>query len=473
MATHTGQALGEKRMASVGGAILEDQQHPAALTTTKADYVGAQTKSDPDEIRLVRKLDWFMMTTADVVPDKDLGMHGTDFNTTVSILFVGYMLMQVPSNMMITRVRRPSWYMSCWMLAWAAVSGCTALVQSYGGLVATRFILGIVEAPFYPAATFTISSFYTRREVAARIAILYGAQILATGFSGLIAAGIFAGLDGALGIQGWRWLFIIEGSVTAFVALFGFFTLADEPLTTRWLTESERRLAHDRMERDKLADSDAEASTTWHGLFEACKDVRTWIFTLMKMLQLSACSFNSFLPTVVKTFGFSTTVTLALTCPPYIFAGIVGFLFGWSSGRHHERTYHITAGLGIATIGFIWAAATLNVPARYVACFVFPVGAYSVNSVIIGWASSTLAQSREKRAVIFALINSLGNLGSIYGAYLWPSTDSPLYSIGFGASAGFAFGAVALAWLMRHLLKRANKSILAMTHVENINLYGY
>lgn len=229
--------------------------------------------------------------------EEDLGMKGTDFNTTISILFVGYMLMQVPSNMMITRVKRPSWYMSLWMLAWAAVSGCTALVQSYGGLVACRFILGIVEAPFYPAATYTLSSFYTRKEVAARIAILYGAQILATGFSGLIAAGIFAGLDGAIGIEGWRWLFIIEGSITAFIALFGFFTLADEPLTTRWLTEAERQLAYGRMKRDKIADSDETGSSTWRGLVEACTDVRTWIFTLIKMFQLSACSFNSFLPT--------------------------------------------------------------------------------------------------------------------------------------------------------------------------------
>ena len=104
-------------------------------------------------------------------------MTGTQFNTTVSILFVGYVLMQVPSNMMITKVR-PSWYMSAWMLVWAAVSGktdldidvlssqvagCTALVQNYGGLVASRFFLGITEAPFYPAATYMLSTFYTRR----------------------------------------------------------------------------------------------------------------------------------------------------------------------------------------------------------------------------------------------------------------------------------------------------------------------
>jgi MFS family permease len=136
--------------------------------------------------------------------EEDLGMSGTQFNTCVSILFVGYVLMQVPSNMLITKVR-PGMYMSVWMLVWAAVSGCTALVTNYAGLVVCRFFLGITEAPFYPGATYMLSIFYTRKEVATRIAVLYCAQILATGLSGLIAAGVFAGMDGLKGLEGWRW----------------------------------------------------------------------------------------------------------------------------------------------------------------------------------------------------------------------------------------------------------------------------
>lgn len=89
-------------------------------------------------------------------------MTGVQFNTTVSILFVGYVLMQIPSNMLITRIK-PGIYMSAWMLVWAVVSGCTALVQNFGGLVACRFFLGITEAPFYPGATYMLSIFYTRK----------------------------------------------------------------------------------------------------------------------------------------------------------------------------------------------------------------------------------------------------------------------------------------------------------------------
>jgi multisubunit Na+/H+ antiporter MnhG subunit len=108
---------------------------------------------------------------------------------------------------------------------------------------------------------------------------------------------------------------------------------------------------------------------------------------------------------VVKTLGFSTTITLVLTCPPFLLAGAAGIATGWSSGRMHERTWHITGGLLVAIVGFVIAASTMNTAGRYLACFIFPMGAYSVNSVIIGWASSTLSQTKEKKAVVLAMTN--------------------------------------------------------------------
>ena len=102
---------------------------------------------------------------------------------------------------------------------------------------------------------------------------------------------------------------------------------------------------------------------------------------------------------VVRTLGFTTTITLVMTCPPFLLAGAGGLLMGYSSGRFHERTWHITFGLLVAVLGFAVAAATMDTAGRYIACFIFPIGAYSVNSVIIGWASSTLAQTKEKKAV--------------------------------------------------------------------------
>lgn len=108
--------------------------------------------------------------------------------------------------MLITRVR-PSWYMGGCMLLWAIVSCLTALAKDFKGLLLTRFFLGVVEAPYYPGALYLLGIFYTRKEIATRISILYTGNILATAFAGLIAAGIFNGLgnDEVGGLTGWQW----------------------------------------------------------------------------------------------------------------------------------------------------------------------------------------------------------------------------------------------------------------------------
>lgn len=144
--------------------------------------------------------------------EDDLNLSSVEYSTSVSILFVGYILGQIPSNMILTRVR-PSWYMGGFMMAWALVSCLTALVRDYTGLVLTRFFLGVVEAPYYPGALYILSIFYSRKELATRISILYSGNIMATAFAGLIAAGVFEGLDDVAGLAGWRWLFILQGAV--------------------------------------------------------------------------------------------------------------------------------------------------------------------------------------------------------------------------------------------------------------------
>ena len=138
--------------------------------------------------------------------DEDLNLDDTQYQTCVSILFVGYILGQVPSNMILTRVR-PSWYLGGCMMLWAVVSCLTALAKDFKGLLLTRFFLGVVEAPYYPGALYLLGIFYTRKEIATRISILYTGNILATAFAGLIAAGIFNGLgnDEVGGLKGWQW----------------------------------------------------------------------------------------------------------------------------------------------------------------------------------------------------------------------------------------------------------------------------
>ncbi|EGC43627.1 MFS transporter [Histoplasma capsulatum var. duboisii H88] len=405
------------------------------LEIVNIDYSGARTTLSQEEVDLVRKLDKWIM---------------------------------IPSNMYLTRTK-PSYYISFFMALWAIASGLTALAKDFKGLLLTRFFLGVLEAPYYPGALYLLSIFYTRKEIATRICILYTGNILATAFAGLIAAGIFAGMDGRSGIKGWQWLFILLGITTFLVAFGSTFTLPDDPLNTKWLTLNERELAHRRIVSDTV---DQQSQTTiWTGLKEAIKDYRLWIFALMQHLHLAANGFKYFFPTVVQTLGFSRLITLVLTCPPYIIAGFICIFWSISSGRSNERTWHIITAKAVAVVGFAIACGTLNVGARYAGMIIFTTGTYAVNSIILGWVGSTCGQTKEKKSTSLALVNTISNVSFIWTPYLWPSSDKPRYLIAMSSSIGLSIATAAVAWGMRIILVKRNKKIKQAN--EGVLCYAY
>lgn len=143
---------------------------------------------------------------------EDLNLTNPQYATCLSILYVGYILMQVPSNMIINRISKPSWYIAAAMLLWGLISTLSGVVHDFGGMVATRFFLGFVEAAFLPGALLILSKWYTRRELAVRNAILFCGNLISNAFSALIAAGVLSNMQGVLGHAAWRWLFWIEGA---------------------------------------------------------------------------------------------------------------------------------------------------------------------------------------------------------------------------------------------------------------------
>lgn len=119
--------------------------------------------------------------------------------------------MQVPSNLLLNYMGRPSLYLGFFVCAWGMVSALTSQVTGYGGIVACRFILGLVEAPFFSGVLFYLSKWYTRKELAFRMSIFYSGSLLSGAFGNLIAAGILSGLAGKRGMSAWQWLYVIEG----------------------------------------------------------------------------------------------------------------------------------------------------------------------------------------------------------------------------------------------------------------------
>ncbi|KAH7126632.1 major facilitator superfamily domain-containing protein [Dendryphion nanum] len=396
--------------------------------------------------------------------EKDIGLTGNQFNVAVSILNVGYVLMQLPSNMILTRVR-PSLYIPACAMLWSCVSAATAGVHSYGGLIAVRFTLGIVEAPFWPGAFYLLSCWFTRKELALRTAVLYSGLVLATAFSGLVAAGVFEGLEGVRGLKGWQWLFVIEGSASFFAAIVAMALLPDFPGSKSgsgsWLfTEAERKLAVDRIMRDRVSAPEADESIM-NGLKLAVSDYRTWVFSLMLCANHSAYGFNNFFPSIVKGFNLgSRTITLVCTAPPYLIATVISFAVAFSSDRRKERGFHIAVPLCFAAAGFIITVSTLSVPARYFASFLYIGGCFGSNAIVYTWAASTLNQTPAKRACATAIVNIMSQMGNIYSPYFFRPQDAPRYIPAMLLMMGFSVLSIVTCMFMKTVLRRANQRLL-------------
>lgn len=162
--------------------------------------------------------------------------------------------------------------------------------------------------------------------------------------------------------------------------------------------------------------------------------------------------------TVVETLGFDDTITLVLTCPPYLIAGFVTIAVSWFSGKFNERTWHITISKAVATIGFV--AACLfpadNVVGRYLNMVILTIGTYGVNSLILARTGSTCDQTKEKKAVAIGIVSTLMNASFIWTPYFWPKSDAPGYQIALGSSAGSSVATAMTAWPAKITLKRRN-----------------
>lgn len=254
-----------------------------------------------------------------------------------------------------------------------------------------------------------------------RCAFLFSGSQLGSAFSGLIGAGIQSGLNGARGLESWRWIFIIEGSITCFIALCAIVILPDYPSNTRWLSPEERAVAEWRLISD-AGQIDEDDGNWRYGFKKAFTDWRLYVFALIFLCIQVASATSNFFPSVVETLGFGKVNTLLLTVPPYILALFVCIINNWSADRLRNSSFHIVWPLAVAIVGFVVAAATLNTGARYFAMILMVAGGHGSNSVLLAWTQKTMLRPRIKRAASVAFVNAFGNIAGVSHtsrAFLW------------------------------------------------------
>ncbi|KAJ7643677.1 MFS general substrate transporter [Roridomyces roridus] len=441
------------------------------------------------ERKLVRKLDCRLLPTIFLIYimnyidrngittarlkglEQDLGLTDLQYNVVLSILYASYCPFQVPSNMILNRVSKPSWYIGVCVMAWGLTSLLTGKTQNYGGILACRFFLGMPEAAFYPGAVYLLSRWYTKKELAFRSAILYTGLLLSNAFGALMAAGILSRMEGVRGIRAWRWLFYIEGSITICVGIFAIWALPDYPNNTRWISGAERRLAQARLAEDAgEADLDGVQDTPLRGLQLAICDPLVLTFSVMNAAQLLGLSFTAFFPTLTKSLGFSTTISLLLAAPPWIFAAIFCCLNAWHADSHRERYFHLAGTWWAVILGYIISLSTTAVSARYLSMFCMVLG-QAGSALTLVWVANVVPRPPAKRAAAIGIVNGLGNLGNLMGSYTWKSEWGPLYH----QSMIISLSALVLSSLIglgiRQQLIRRNKHLdedeqLAMTDAD-------
>ncbi|KAI5120278.1 hypothetical protein M0805_005335 [Coniferiporia weirii] len=429
------------------------------------------------ERRLLRKLDMRLLPTVILIYlmnyidrtnittarlkglEQDLGLTDIQYDTIVAILYASYSPAQIPSNMIINRIKRPSLYIGICVVAWGLTSAMTGVTHNFAGVLACRVFIGFPEAAFYPGAIYLLSRWYTRKELAFRTSILFAGLLISNAFGSMMAAGILSNMEGKRGIRGWRWLFFIEGAITMSVGLLSMWALPDFPVNTRWLSSAERHLAQVRLAEDAgEADEDLAEDSLFSGFKMAIKDVKVHIFAVMTLSQLLGLSFLNFFPTLTSTLGFNTTISLLLAAPPWIWATVVCCLDSLHADRSGERFLHTIGPWCGVIIGYIIAISTFSIGGRYFSLFLMASG-HTGFSLTLAWVSNTIHRPPAKRAAAIGIVNGFGNIGSLIGSFVWKAEWGPQYHQSMEIGIASLVLSISLAFVMRCILKQENKQL--------------
>ncbi|KAI0767036.1 MFS general substrate transporter [Fomes fomentarius] len=402
----------------------------------------------------------------------DLGLTGIQYSTVLAILYVSYIPAQIPSNMILNRISRPSYYIPVCVMVWGLTSGLTGVTRNYGGILCARLFIGLPEAAFYPGAVYLLSRWYTRKELGSRSAFLYAGSLISNAFGGLLAAGILSCMEGVMGISAWRWMFFIEGAVTIVIGILAIFLLPDYPHNTRWLSPEQRRLAQVRISEDTgEVDEDGASESAFSGLVMALVDPKVLLFSVMSFSQILGFSYANFFPTIAATLGFSTTTTLLLTVPPWIVATVCCCLNAWHADRKGERFFHICVPCWVMVVGFIIGATTMSVAGRYIAMFLM-AGGYVGSALTMSWVSNVVSRPPAKRSAAIAIVNGSGSLSFVVGSYIWKTSWGPEYRPSMYISIAAVGVSTVLTIVIRRILVHENK-IFEREELENLGEGGH
>ncbi|KAF5589691.1 major facilitator superfamily transporter [Fusarium pseudocircinatum] len=339
---------------------------------------------------------------------------------------------ELPSNLVLKKVSPRIWLPTL-TVVWGIITMCLGFVSNFASFAAVRALLGVAEGGLLPGMVLYLSSIYTRGELALRIGIFYTAASLSGAFGGLLARGL-AAIGPRGGLEGWRWILIIEGLMTVAAGSIVFFTLPNNLTTARYFTPEEREWAVKRLEQDRgtTMASELDEKFSWGEVRRGVLNVQVWLTSTAYFAILSGLySFGLFLPTIVNDLHIASSANQAQlwSVIPYAVATPVTVLVAFISDRTKVRGLIILVVLPIAIVGYAVIANVQAANTRFAMTCLMALGMYASVPCILVWNSNNSA-GHYKRATTSALQLAVANCGGFVASFVYPSKDGPLYHRG-------------------------------------------
>ena len=368
--------------------------------------------------------------------NRDLGLAPSVYGFGAGLFFVSYSVFQVPANLVLYRVGARRW-ISCILLAWGAAATAGALIRGPYSLYLVRFLLGVAEAGFFPGIILYLTLWFPKAWLGRTTAVFMAASNFGFTIGGPLATAI-SQLNGVGGIRGWQWLFLLEGLPACAMAFVILKFIPDGPAVAPWLHEDERRLIADRLQ--------GETGAKRTDVLLALMDVRVLALGIAYGGILTAIyGLNFWMPLLLQSAGFSNSAAGIASGLLYGSAIPVMILWGRSSDRKGERSWHAATAALFAAVALLIASVVSSTPVLLLALMAAAIGSNSVLPPF--YMLAPLFLSGRAMAAGFALVSSIGGLiGGFAGQYLIGVVRE--WSGGYGLVLGVMAAAIATAGLI-------------------------
>lgn len=408
---------------------------------------------------IVAYLDRVNISYASLEMNADIGLSTAAYGFGASIFFVGYIIFEVPSNVLLRRFGARRWLARI-IFSWGILATCMALVQGPTSFYVLRFLLGVAEAGFFPGIILYLTYWFPAKR-RGKVTAMFMAAIPLSGLIGApLSTGLMTVADGLFGLAGWQAMYIIEGLPAVALGVVTWFYLVDRPSKARWLTNEEstwleNRLAAEAQEASEVGQGKILRSLT-HPLILA-------LGLIYIGLQFGEYALGFFLPQMVQSFEASFGVSLSLiqigliTAIPSFFGVLAMILWGRQSDRRNERTWHLIIPAVAGAIGILVSSYVGTPMLMILALSLAAAGVYS--SLPIFWQLPPLYLKGTALAVGIAMANSMGNISGIIGPSIIGGLHDLTGSFATGTWVIAAFlitsagGAIVLRWVGRHKRK--------------------